>query len=142
VSDMRDYQTNEAMFPIPDDWVDGSNNILQIDDEADGHIRVLVLRAAVEGRTLAQFVEWQIKEFSRRISFFKIVSQGERPLAGRPTATLRATTREKGGEMLQESVTFQAGESFVSLMVVGLTRAEKQIDALFERVTSTVKFKK
>jgi hypothetical protein len=139
---MRDYQTNEAMFPLPDQWIDGTNNILQLPDEEDGHLRVLVLRAAVEGRTLAQFVEWQIKEFTRRISFFKVVSQGERALDGRPASMLRATTREKPGDMLQQSATFQASGSFVSVMVVGLARSEKQIDALFDRVTSTLKFRK
>jgi hypothetical protein len=137
---MADYIINEATFEPPAGWTDGSVNVLRPADSKD-EAKIVVLRSPQKGADLDAFVAYQKKDLLQRTPWFAVVSEGERTVAGGRALELRATYRDGGVELYQHRATFACGGVFVTLLVAAVARADKECDALFERVIGSVRFR-
>jgi|HubBroStandDraft_2_1064218.scaffolds.fasta_scaffold996094_1 hypothetical protein len=137
---MTDYITHEAGFSFPTGWEDGTINVLRPADGKD-EAKIVVLRAPRKGADLDAFVAFQRKDLVQRTPWFEPLSEGERTVAGERGLELRARYRDSGVELYQHRVTFARGGVFITLLCAAAAKADKECDALFERVVASVRFR-
>lgn len=137
---MSDYTIDEACFSLPSGWHDRSLNVLG-PEPSNNEFKVLVSRNDQNRRTLDDFVDGQIKEFSQRMPWFDIKSRSECMVAGIRGIEVRATFRDGIMEMYQHQVTFPVQGKFVTITAASLERVANACTGEVMRLLSTVRTK-
>lgn len=131
------YQTNEAGFDVPAGWVDASVNRLEY-DRPGGPLRIGITRAPREGKDLTTLVGERLVEQRRGLHSFELLGRADRLVGGVPAVDLQVKHADATGRAYHRTLAIAVREKLVLVVVSGLEAHRAELDALFERVASTL----
>jgi hypothetical protein len=139
---MPRYETQEAVFDVPQGCVDGSVTALEYLRPAGGTYRIAVVRSAPEGKTLTALVDDRLVEQRRKLSFFEPVRREERLVAGLPCVELVGTYQEEDARVYQRALCTLVRGQFVVLAVLGALAHKDELDSVFDGAVGTLRLRK
>lgn len=131
------YRTHEAGFELPAGWIDASVTMLEY-DRPGGMLRLGVSRALHGEKDLDASVSERLVEQRRGLAHFELLGRAARTVAGAPAIDVKATHRDTSGTVYQRSLALSTGAKIVTLVASGPEAHRGEVDAIFERATSTL----
>ncbi|MDI3291216.1 DcrB-related protein [Polyangium sp. 15x6] len=131
------YITQEAGLELPANWTDATVNLLEY-PRPEGTIRVGVSRTEQGGKDFTACFEERLVEQRRKLPFFELVARSDRLCAGLSAIDSKVHYEASSQKVVQRSLSFVIGGRFFVLGVAGTLSQEAEVDAIFERVASTV----
>jgi len=134
---MSDYELDEGVFDLPDNYTDGTMNAL-VYARPDGDQRVFVSRFGSQKRSLPDLVSQRLVDMRRRLPAFTLLEQAD-VVVDEQRAT-DVSTRYQDGEVTiyQRWLCLIVGARFVTLGVTGPAAAKDELDRIFDGAASTL----
>ena len=130
----------EGVFDLPTGYVDATINTL-VFRRPNGDLSLVVSRSPTQKKTLPALTTERLREQSRRLPHFELGRDEGRTLSGREARDITVRYFDGQQAVQQRSVSFLADGVLLVVVVSGPTRAEADIDSLFEKTLATLHVK-
>lgn len=139
VGTIAHHQFDEARFAPPDDWIDGTTNVL-VAPLAGDDLELRITRADPIVEVDAHAAR-ETKKLAQRLAWFVLESEGWRTVAGQRAHELRASFHRGTAEVYARRLILRTSSKFVTFFATCDGHERSRCDELVDRIVSTVELR-